>query len=260
MKKELKLMKIEHLSVSRVGVWRLCQQQYKYKYHEKIPSLEEDPIYFTYGSIIHKIAEKYIEGKGQTLISEIAEDVLSGKIALDDNKKNIKLPQEYKSKVVDHIRAIKKISDQLGYDGYTEWEFNFDLEPPNKKIVTGYVDRLVQKGDKFWILDYKTTKKGPWRKSQKDITSDLQLRTYARVVQKEFDAKPENIKAALYYLEGPELVGASFSEQSLDRVEEELLKCYNEIAGTNPNGVLGNVGQHCSRCDYRKICPFYSLT
>ncbi len=259
MKKELELMRIEHLSVSRVGVWRLCQQQYKYKYHEKIPSLEEDPIYFTYGSIIHKIAEKYIEGKGQTLISEIADDVLSGKIDLD-GKKNIKLPTEYKNKVVDHIRAIKKISDQLGYDGYTEWEFNFDLEPPNKKIVTGYIDRLVQKGDKFWILDYKTTKKGPWRKSQKDITSDLQLRTYARVVQKEFDAKPENIKAALYYLEGPELVGASFSEQSLDQVEEELLKCYNEIAGTNPNGVLGSVGQHCSRCDYRKICPFYSLT
>jgi RecB family exonuclease len=253
-------MKIDHLSVSRVGVWELCRQQYKYKYHEKLPSLEEDPIYFTYGSIVHKIAEKYIELKGGTLISEIAEDVLSGKIPLGDGKKLTKLSTEYKNKLVEHIRAIKKISDQLGYEGKTEWPFEFDLDPPNKKCVVGYIDRLVQKGDKFWILDYKTTKKGWWRKGPKDITNDLQLRTYARVVQKEFNAKPENIKTALYYLEGAELVGACFTEQSLDKVEQELLKHYLEIEKTNANGVLGNVGSHCSRCNYRKICPFYKLT
>lgn len=253
-------MKIDHLSVSRVGVWQLCEQQYKYKYHEKIPSLEEDPIYFTYGSIIHKIAERYIELKGDTLISEIAEDVLSGKIPLGEGKKLTSLPTEYKNKLVNHIRAIKKISDQLGYEGHTEWEFNFDLDPPHRKIVTGYIDRLVQKGDKFWILDYKTTKKGPWRKGLKDIKNDLQLRTYTRIVQKEFNAEAKNIKAALYYLEGAELVGATFTEQSLNNVEQELLKYFVDIEKTNPNGVLGNVGSHCSRCNYRKICPFYKLT
>lgn len=258
--KKVKLMKIDHLSVSRVGVWQLCQQQYKYKYHEKIPSLEEDPIYFTYGSIIHKIAERFIDAKGNILISEIAEDVLSGKIPLGDGKKLIKLPQEYKNKIVEHIRAIKKISDQLGYEGKTEWPFEFDLDPPHGRKVVGYIDRLVRKGDKFWILDYKTTKKGLWRKTSKDIGHDLQLKTYARVVQKEFDAKPENIKAALYYLEGAELVGTSFTEQTLDNVEKELLKYFKEIEQTNPSGVLGNVGQHCSRCPYKKICPFYSLT
>ena len=259
MKKEL-TMKIDHLSVSRVGVWQLCQQQYKYRYHEKLPSLEEDPIYFIYGSIVHKIAEKYIEAKGEILISEIAENVMNGKISMDGKPVPKQLPTEYKNKLIEHIRAIKKISDQLGYDGETEWEFNYDLDPPNKRVVNGYIDRLVQKDDKFWILDYKTTKKGPWRKGAKDITSDLQLRTYARVVQKTFDVRAENVKAALYYLDGAELVGACFSESSLDSVERELLKYYLDIEKTNPNGVLGNVGSHCSRCDYRKICPFYSLT
>lgn len=250
-------MKIDHLSVSRVGVWETCKQQYKYKYHEKLPSLEEEPIYFAYGSIVHKIAEKYVEAKGEILISEIAEDVLSGKIPLGEGKNLKKLTNEYKGKLVYHIRAIKKISDQLGYEGKTEWPFEYDLDPPNKKLIVGFIDRLVQRDDKFWILDYKTTKKGPWRKGPKEIAKDLQLRTYARIVQKTFGAKPENIKAALYYLDGAELVGASFSEQSLDKVEEELLKNYNNIEGTNPNGVIGTVGDHCNRCDYRKICPFY---
>jgi len=249
-------MKIEHLSVSRVGVWELCQQQYKYKYHEKLPSLEDEPIYFAYGSIVHKIAEKYVESKGDTLISEITEDVLSGKIPLGEGKKLTKLTSEYKGKLVYHIRAIKKISDQLGYEGKTEWPFRYDLDPPNDKVVVGFIDRLVQKDDKFWILDYKTTKKGPWRKGPREIAGDLQLRTYARIVQKTFDAKPENIKAALYYLDGAELVGASFSAQSLDKVEGELLKNYVAIEASNPNGVVGNVGNHCNRCDWRKICPF----
>jgi CRISPR/Cas system-associated exonuclease Cas4 (RecB family) len=253
-------MKIKHLSVSRVGVWQLCEQQYKYKYHEELPSLEEDPIYFAYGSIIHKIAEKYTDFKGQVQISEIATDVLNGKISLGEGKKLVKLPAEYKGKIPEHIRAVKKISDQIGFDGYTEWNFNFDLDPPNNRIVTGYIDRLVERDGKFWILDYKTTKKGWWRKGPKDIANDLQLRTYARIVQKEFNADPSNIKAALYYLDGAELVGACFSEQSLDKVEEELLKYYLDIENTNPNGVVGNVGQHCSRCQYRQICPFYSLT
>ena len=145
-------MKIKHLSVSRVGVWLLCRQQYKYKYHEELPSLEDEPIYFAYGSIIHKIAEKYIESKGEILVSEIAENVMNGKIPLGGDKKIPKLPSEYKNKLVEHIRAIKKISDQLGFDGETEWEFNYDLDPPNNRIVMGYIDRLLQKGDNFWIL------------------------------------------------------------------------------------------------------------
>lgn len=253
-------MKIKHLSVSRVGIWQLCRQQYKYKYHEEVPSLEEDPIYFGYGTIVHKIAEQYAESKGKTSISEIANDVLTGKIPLDDRKPLIKLTTEYKNKLVSHIRSIKKINDQIGFDGHTEWEFNYDLDPPNNRIVTGFIDRLIVKDDKCWILDYKTTKKSKWRKGLKEIKDDLQLRTYARIVQKEFNVNAADIKAALYYLEGEELVGACFSEQSLDSVEKELLKYYLEIEQTNPNGVYGNVGNHCTRCDYRQICPFYSLT
>lgn len=253
-------MNIDHLSVSRVQTWEQCRQLYKYKYHQKLPSLEEDPIYFAYGSIIHKIAEEYIVNKGNRAINEIANDVLNGKIPMDDGKKLPKLPTEYKNKLIEHIRSIKKITEQIGYEGYTEWEFNYDLDPPNKKIVMGYIDRLIQKDDKIWILDYKTTKKGWWRKGPKNIKGDLQLKTYARVVQKTFNIKAENIKAALYYLEGNELVGACFSEESLDKVEKELLNHYSEIENTNPNKVLGNVGNHCARCQFRKICPFYSLT
>lgn len=253
-------MKIPYISVSRLQTYQVCPQQYKYKYHLELAPMGEEPIYFAYGSIIHRIAEEYILNKGEIGINEIANDVLSGKIELGDGKKVPKLPTEYKNKIPEHIRAIKKISDQIGYEGFTEYEFLMDLDPPNKKQVKGFIDRLVQKDDKFWILDYKTTKKGMWRKNAKTISNDLQLRTYARVIQREFGAAAHNIKTGLYYLEGAELVGACFTEQSLENVENELIKYYDEIKNTEPNTVLGHVGQHCSRCDWRKVCPFYSVT
>lgn len=251
-------MNIDHLSVSRMQLWKLCQQAYKYKYHQKMPSLEDEPIYFAYGSIVHKIAEVYTQSKGEVLINEIAADVMSGKIPLDDNKPIPKLPAEYRAKLPEHVRSIKRIADQIGFEGFTEWEFNYDLDPPNNKIVMGYIDRLVQKDDRFWILDYKTTKKGWFRKNANTIGSDLQLRTYARVIQKTFNAKPEKIKTGLYYLEGGDLIGASFTDESLDSVEAELLQCYLDIENKDPNSVRGNVGKHCERCDYRQVCPFYS--
>jgi ATP-dependent helicase/DNAse subunit B len=253
-------MKINYISVSRLQTYQTCPQQYKYKYHLELAPLGEEPLYFAYGSIIHKIAEEYIVNKGEMPINEIANDVLSGKIDLGKDKKVPKLTTEYKNKMPEHLRAIKKISDQIGYEGFTEYEFLVDLDPPNQKMAKGFIDRLIQKDDKFWILDYKTTKKGMWRKNAKTISNDLQLRTYARIVQREFGAEAHNIKTGLYYLEGAELLGACFTEQSLENVEIELIKYHDEISNADPNNVFGNVGPHCSRCDYKKVCPFYSVT
>jgi len=251
-------MLINHLSVSRVGVWDECKQKYKFQYHLKYPPEEKEPFYFIYGKIIHKIAEEYVGCKGEKLISEVTADVLTGKIEVERGKKAPKLLAEYKARMPEHLRAIKFLTDIIGYEGEREYPFRFDLDPPNGRLAIGFMDRLIIKDGKCWIIDYKTTKKGLWRKTSVNITGDLQLRCYARIAQKQFGIKPENIQAALYYLEGAELIGARFSEESLDSVERELLTVYKAIENANPDTVVGNVGSHCRRCSYRKICPFYS--
>jgi CRISPR/Cas system-associated exonuclease Cas4 (RecB family) len=251
-------MNITHISVSRKQVFDECQQKYKYKYHLSLDSGEPEPIYFAYGSIVHKIAEEYVRAKGERHITDVAQDVLDGKIELEPGVKALPLSGEYKKKLPEHLKAIAKITQQTGFDGELEYEFKYDLDPPHGRFVTGYIDRLIQKGDKFWILDYKTTKQGWWRKGPKDIVNDLQLRVYARVVQRNFGAKAENIKAALYYLDGAELVGVCFTEQSLKQAEEELLQTYLDIQNTPADLAKGKVGNHCQRCDYKKICPFFT--
>lgn len=248
-------MNIEHISVSRKQLWDNCQLAYKYKYHLKVPVDTQIQPHFVYGDLIHRIAENYVINQGQKPIEEITKECLQHEdldlSVLDDYHHN---------KIPEHVKNVKNITDRIGYDGEIEWEFKYDLNPPEQQLITGFIDRLIIRGDKYFILDYKTTKKGIWRKNKNTIKNDLQLRCYGKVVQKTFNAKAENIKAALYYLEGGDLISTSFTQESLDSAERELLEAYKQIKSTHENDAMGNVNSQCKRCDYRKICSWYSLT
>lgn len=258
-------MNIEHISVSRKTTWDSCQQMYKYKYHLRLESNEPTPFHFTYGKIVHFIAEKYIEERGKRTLNEVAGEVLQKKVPYEEDKDGNPvfaetLPPDYRNRLPGHLRAIEQLTSKIGLDGFLEYEFKYDLDPPNGKYVTGFIDRLIQKEDQWFIIDYKTTKRGGWRKNSSTIVHDLQLRCYARVVQREFNVPAKNIHAALYYLEGANLVAATFSDESLLAAEKELLEAYNQIKNMPPEAAWGNVNEQCRRCDYRKICPFYSIT
>jgi ATP-dependent helicase/DNAse subunit B len=258
-------MNIEHISVSRSQVWGTCQQQYKFKYHLKIDPTEPTPPYFTFGKMVHRIIEEHTLARGERDINEIQKGVLWGDILLEEESEIVPgkdLPPEYLKKLPAMIKAYLKLAKRIGFDGDCEWEFKYDLDPPNSKCVKGFIDRLIQKKDKYIIIDYKTTRKGrsQWRKTKRDIIGDLQLQCYAMAVMREFNVDPSKIYAALYYLDGEEFLGAQFSEKTLLASQEKLLKIYNRIEQTDPVKVWGRTGQHCRRCDFRTICPFYSVT
>ncbi len=255
-------MNIEHISVSRFQLWDQCKQAYKYKYHLKFKSSEPEPFYFVYGKIIHKIAEDYVGARGEKTLYDVAADVLQGRVPIERGETDTfapALPPDYKNRLPEHLRSIKSLTDKIGTDGLLEYPFLFDLDPPHGKNVKGFIDRLIQKGDKWFIVDYKTTKRGKYRKDETTITHDLQLRMYARVIQRNFNVPAENISAALYYLEGGNLIAAKYTQASLDAAESQLLEAYNNIQAAGPDQVTGSVGNHCTRCDYRKICPFYNM-
>lgn len=250
-------MNIEHISVSRSKSYRQCPYYYKLKYHDKIPNPGEEQFYFVYGKIIHKIAEQHVAEKGKRSLREISDDVLKGRIEIEEGKKAPPLPQDYRNRMPAHIKALRKLNETIGCDGITEHKFKYDLESPNKKFVTGFIDRIIIRNEKAWIIDYKTTKKGPFRENKTSIKYDPQLRIYSKVVHKEFGIKPANIKAALYYLEDEHLLSSSYSEESLEEIEKELLEVYDSIKDHAPENAKGITGQHCQRCEYRTMCPFF---
>ncbi len=228
-----------------------------------LPTVE--PIYFLYGKIVHKIIEVFTKSKGLQNINEITKGVLGGNILLEEavgdtpgKKVTEPLPTDYANKLPIHLTNFMKLIKVIGLDGEPEWKFDHDLDPPNSRLLTGVIDYHVKKPDSCLIVDYKTTKKNSsFRKTKTTIGSDLQLQCYARVAQKNFGYKANQITCALYFLDGPEFIPVQFSQETLDSVEKKLLAVYKEIENSDPDKVQGNVGNHCQRCDYLTICPFY---
>jgi hypothetical protein len=227
-----------------------------------VPS-QFSPFYFTYGTIFHKCAEEFVRHEGKKSLGIISKEILEGKIPIEEHNGIIKyapkLPAEYKEKFPNHLKALQKLTDQIGFEGKNEieWSFEYDLEPPNNKCVVGFIDRLIIKNDKYFIIDYKTSKNNGWRKTPKTIINDLQLQVYARVVQKTFNVDAKAVQAALYYVDGGNLVGARFTNETLLRAEQELLRAYCDIISTEPNKAYANVGEHCRRCEFNSLCPHY---
>ena len=252
-------MNIEHISISRKSVWEQCPFLYKLKYHLKTKSPLPEPEYFAYGKIVHRIAEEYCNHKGKVLMDEICRDVLNGTIEVEEygGKKTTAKPLslEYRRRLPDELRALQRLFNQIGTEGRTEYDFEFDLDPPHGRKLVGFIDFLIEEGGLFWIIDYKTTKQGPWRKDDISILEDLQLRAYAKVVQRNFKAPANKIHAALYYVQGGDLVPAQFTQKSIDEAERDLLAAYKAIEDTSPEQAYPRPADHCKRCDYRTVCP-----
>lgn len=253
-------MKIEHISISRETLYSECPAKYKFKYHLGIIPDGPTPFYFTFGKLVHRIIEEHTKSRGEKSISRIKSEILSGQIEFEKGSKAPPLDNDSHTRLALHLRNYTRLADKIGYDGEVEWFFSHDLEPPNKKNVVGVIDRLIIKDGKAFIIDYKTTKPSRWRKDHTNITKDLQLACYCYIVNKTFGIEPKNIKSSLYYLEDAKLVPVTFSEKTLSSIPAKLLEVYDTIKSSDPDKIKGNVGDHCRRCEYRKMCPFWSLT
>jgi CRISPR/Cas system-associated exonuclease Cas4 (RecB family) len=247
-----------------MNLFEECNLKYKFKYHDSIP-IKEEKEYFLYGKVIHKFAEEYVLSKGQISVGKLLKDILEGEIPLerkDDKKNKINLTTEYINRLTNEVKNVCKITKNLGFDGHVEWPFDYDLDYPENKKIIGYIDRLIPiKNNKgYLILDYKTTKPSAWRKDETNIKQDMQLKIYARIVQKTLNIDPANIAAALYYVMDNKLVGVPrFYKNDLEETENILLNSYNEIKNLNPELVGPTTGFHCKRCEYKDICPYSNL-
>jgi len=250
-------MNIEHLSVSRSNCFDQCQQQYKFKYHLKVIPDRPEQIYFTYGKIVHTAAEIFVENKGERKIKEIVNQIMGGELEFEGSEKIYMLDDDYRRKLYEHTAFIEKFTQKVGFEGEIEHEVKYDLDPPNNKIFLGYIDRLIIKKPQAIILDYKTSKDNSYRKTKSSIKYDLQLCAYALYVHEHFEIEPENIQAALVYLENPTIVNTNFTKKRLIETKDFLKKNFSQIENTDPDKVVGNVGWHCKRCDFNDKCAFY---
>lgn len=251
-------MLINHFSVSRSQCFDECQLKYKYRYHLKVISEKPEELHFVYGKLVHKAAEVFVQTKGERPIFEIGADLLNNKIEFDGVESIHRLGVDYRNKFWEHLRNVEKLTRKIGFDGEIEHKIEYDLDPPNNKVFLGFIDRLIIKNETALIIDYKTSKNNSWRKTKKTIKEDLQMNAYACYVYDKFEIKPENIHAALYYLEGGNLVSTNFKIENIKKTKELMRKKFTTIEKMSENMAVANVGNHCVRCDYSSICPYFN--
>lgn len=248
-------MNINHISISRSKTFKECRRKYLYQYHLKTPSPEPEPAFFTFGKIVHKIAEEYVRTRGAKPYSVLWEDIKAGRLEIDEGADAPQLTKDQLRRLLKHLKFLQKLNNRIGRDGIVEYGFKYDLDPPNGRNVVGFIDRLILSADQAFILDYKTTKPGKFRCTRKQAPFDPQLRTYARVVQKEFGIPSHKIAAAFYYLEDGELIATNFTDELLEHNESSLRELYFQIENADPNNVVGTPGEYCRFCNYRSLCP-----
>lgn len=259
-------MDISAISVSRYQVWNECARRYLYQYHLKLKPPEEK-FHFTYGKIVHRVAEKFVACRGEVPITEWRQRILSGEVPLEEPQpgvaeKDQPKPAPIELSPADHERLsinlanVQWLVEKVGFGGVVEVPFQFDLDPPNNKIVRGVIDLIVGDNNMYSIVDYKTTKPGKWRETPESIRHNLQLRIYARFLNKKHGIPADRMQAALYYVDDRVLVPTRFTQEAIEEAEQILLNAYDEIVEMPPEHAAGRTGFHCQRCDWKNICPY----
>lgn len=199
-----------YVSFSEIKQWKDCGWRHKLLYIDKIGTFEDSP-HLHYGTIIHDAVENLL--KNETVDLSVVKEKIEktwDKLGFDSNdfinlQENKATLQGWKYKhnslnnwVEWSNACLERLPSFLeenfpGYSLFNAEEQLFEDIEFNHKKFKGFIDCILKvptsKGDKYWIIDWKTSSARGWdRKKQQDISFTSQL-----VLYKHFWSKKHNI-------------------------------------------------------------------
>ena len=182
----------EHISYSEIKQWKDCGWRHKLLYIDKIGTFEDSP-HLHYGTIIHDAVEHFLK-KDIVDFDSIKEKIektwrklgfdSNDFITLQENKANLQ-GWKYKHNNIENWvdwsnACLERLPGFLeeNFPGYTLFNAEEQLFEDigfNHKKFKGYIDCILKvptsKGDRYWIIDWKTSSARGWdRRKQQDIS------------------------------------------------------------------------------------------
>lgn len=242
-------------SHSRLSVFEQCKLKFKYKYIDKIITIEKTIEAFL-GKTVHNTLEwiylqikknkiptiddviSYYANNWKENYDERIKIVRSGLIASDYFNKGVQF-------LLDYYMRHKPFKDNtIG----VEKRVLIDLDGEHK--LQGYIDRLVHNTEKdcYEIHDYKTANTLP---TQEKMDNDRQLALYSIGVKDIFGHDKEVLLIWHYLAHNQKIISRRTKEQ-LQKLKEDTLELIKEIESTNDFPPKKSI--LCNWCEYKNMC------
>lgn len=245
-------LKLFQFSASKLKTYKLCGQQYYYKYINRVNNKERKNTAALFGTAMHKALEmKYRSNKGPqytfiTTMNEVLDEwQSSGEEVVGLNYIN------------SYITEGKRILSTFDWDMYKPYndnslELEFKLPFPNKEnpiaILVGYIDLISSDGMfGYNVIDYKTSKKP---ETSEELAANPQFILYRWAGIQLFGFPPTNV--IWHQLRTGEQHHARV-DIDFDNKMESLIQTVNEMI-TSPKVEKKEKDSFCTR-----LCSFYPL-
>lgn len=258
-----------HVSFSELTDWIECSYRHKLKHIDKV-NLDKPSIHTEYGQVIHDCLENYILGNHilDESVFTLAQNQFKIRcIELRDVHK-VEVPEEKEKEFTESIPDILSKVDAFmntqfpGWSGYAaEFPLFESITGPKNRYFKGFIDTVLQVGDYYYIVDWKTSENG-WSTSKKnDFNKQMQLILYRHYFARLNNIDLKKVKCGFVVLkrtyklsEGPcEFVPVSVSYKK----EEEALSILSSmISGVSGKRFIKNK-KSCRFCVYSgtRHCP-----
>jgi putative RecB family exonuclease len=238
------------MSYSRFSTYKLCSQQYKLQYVDKIPVAASPAMHF--GSAVHEALKFMYDPRHlrrpevEQVIEAFAQAWRARETEVEEERR-----QDYFEQGVDMLRRH--------YEGHARQEEGrrtaaterfFNIPFDGDHTLTGYVDRVdVLPGNRLEIIDYKTSRTMP---SERDMAKNAQLAIYRMAADHLYPGR--EVTTTLLFLLHDFRMELTQTEEFLEEKREEIRET---IARIERGQFDPNPGNHCDWCDYRAHCPLF---
>lgn len=226
-------------SFSQINTFLQCPLEYKYRYYLRLPL--PGSYYFSFGSTIHSVLQKYLEQYIQNLTQQ--QDLVHPEGKIDLPPQTL-LKDLYKSEWQDDWYLDKKQKEDYRKRGQTILQTfwtEINLRKPNPKLIeqpftlklgtdneyqfNGKIDRADQGSEGLIVIDYKTSEKVPSKTSGSDLD---QLRIYQWALEEFFQEKISKLQ--YWYLVPNQVVEVTpATKEQLETLKTELTETITQI-------------------------------
>lgn len=249
-------------SPSKLGVYKGCPRQYRYRYVDRIKRDAQSVEAFV-GSCVHAafeaLYESLLHGKTPSLEETLRvfekgwEKGWSDKVVIRDAQFS---PEDWRKVGQDCVLAYYEAKKPFDQDKTVavERRMGFPLEAAGEECrIEGFIDRLALAPDgAFEIHDYKTGRTLP---AQAGLDADWQLPIYEIAVRHAWpDTK--TVRLVWHYVRHGKTLASSRRPEELEALKGEIAGLIETIR--QDHEFVPRKSPLCDWCDYRDICPLWS--